>query len=76
MNDIGMLWLTGMQYPDHTRLWRFWRDKRTPIKKIFKQLLQVAVSIELVSVVLHAVDGTKIFSQASEQEGRHRWRRS
>jgi transposase len=72
MNEIGMLWLTGMQYPDHTTLWRFWRDNRKPIKKIFKQLLQVAVSMELVSLVLHAVDGTKIFSQASEQEGLHR----
>src|SRR5215475_2922100 len=72
MNDIGMLWLTGMQYPDHTTLWRFWRDNRKPIKKMFKQLLQVAASMELVSLVLHAVDGTKIFSQASEQEGLHR----
>ena len=71
LNEIGMLWLTGMQYPDHTTLWRFWRDNRKPIKKLFKQLLQVAVSMELVSLVLHAVDGTKIFSQASEQEGLH-----
>lgn len=55
----------------HTTLWRFWRDNRKPIKKLFKQLLQVAVSMELVSLVLHAVDGTKIFSQASEQEGLH-----
>jgi transposase len=72
MNEIGMLWLTGMQYPDHTTLWRFWRDNRKPIKELFKQLLQIAVSMKLVELVLHAVDGTKIFSQASEEEGLHR----
>ena len=72
MNDIGLLWLTGMQCPDHTTLWRFWRDNRKAIGKLFKQLLEIAVSMELVGLVLHAVDGTKIFSQASEQEGLHR----
>jgi transposase len=72
MNDIGLLWLTGMQSPDHTTLWRFWRDNRKAIRKLFKQLLQIAVSMELVGLVLHAVDGTKIFSQASEQQGLHR----
>jgi transposase len=72
MSDIGMLWLTGMQYPDHTTLWRFWRDNRKGIRKLFKQLLQIAVSMDVVGLVLHAVDGTKIFSQASEEEGWHR----
>jgi len=71
-NDIGMLWLTGMNAPDHTTLWRFWRDNRKGIRKLLKQLLEVAVSLDMVGLVLHAVDGTKIFSQASEQEGLHR----
>jgi transposase len=72
MEQIGMLWLTGMQSPDHTTLWRFWRDNRKAIRKVFKQLLQIAASMELVGMVLHAVDGTKILSQASEQKGLHR----
>jgi transposase len=72
MDQMGMLWLTGMHRPDHTTLWRFWRDNKSPIRKVFKQLLQVAVELELVGLVLHAVDGTKIVSQASGQKGLHR----
>ena len=69
-----MLWLTGMNSPDHTTLWRFWRDNRKAIRKLFKQLLQVALSLELVGLVLHAVDGTKIQSAASSEKGLHRER--
>jgi transposase len=72
MEMIGMLWLTGMQSPDHTTLWRFWRDNRAAIRKLFKRLLQIATSFNLVGMVLHAVDGTKILSQASEQKAWHR----
>ena len=72
MDQIGMLWLTGMQSPDHTTLWRFWRDNRAGLRKLFKELLQIAVSMNLVGLVLHAVDGTKILSQASEQKAWHR----
>lgn len=71
LESMGMLWLTGMQSPDHTTLWRFWRDNGEGLRKLFKQLLRIAVSMELVGMVLHAVDGTKIVSQASEQKGWH-----
>jgi transposase len=71
-DQIGMLWLTGMNRPDHTTLWRFWRDNQKAIRKVFRQLLQVAASLDLVGLVLHAVDGTKIVSQASDQQGWHR----
>ena len=72
MDQMGMLWLTGMNQPDHTTLWRFWRDNKEPIRKVFRQLLQVAMSMNLVGLVMHAVDGTKILSQASDQKGWHR----
>lgn len=72
-NDIGMLWLTGMSYPDHTTLWRCWDDNRAGLRKLFRQLLQIATAADLVGMVLHAVDGTKILSKASEQ---HAWRRT
>src|SRR6185295_982898 len=71
LDQMGMLWLTGMNHPDHTTLWRFWRDNKKPIRKVFKQLLQIATAMNLVGMVLHAVDGTKILSQASEQQGWH-----
>jgi len=72
-NDVGMLWLTGMNYPDHTSLWRCWNDNRSGLKKLFRQLLQIATAADLVGMVIHAVDGTKILSRASEQQA---WRRS
>ena len=71
-NDIGMLWLTGMNYPDHTSLWRCWNDNRKGLRALFRQLLQIATAADLVGMVLHAVDGTKILSRASEQQAWHR----
>jgi transposase len=72
LDQIGMLWLAGMKSPDHTTLWRFWRDNQKGIGKLFKQLLQVAAGLNLIGLVLHALDGTKIPSEASEQKGLHR----
>jgi IS5 family transposase len=72
-NDIGMLWLTGMNYPDHTSLWRCWNDNQKGLRRLFRQLLQIATAADLVGMVLHAVDGTKILSRASEQQA---WRRA
>lgn len=72
LDQMGMLWLTGMNRPDHTTLWRFWRDNKEAIRKVFRQLLQVATSLNLVGLVLHAVDGTKILSKASDRQGLHR----
>jgi transposase len=71
-NDMGMLWLTGMNYPDHTTLWRCWNDNRAGLRQLFRQMLQIATAADLVGMVLHAVDGTKILSAASEQQAWHR----
>src|SRR5215510_8892063 len=48
MNEIGLLWLTWLEKPDHNTLWRFWRDN-------FTQGLQIAVKANLTGLVLHAV---------------------
>src|SRR5262245_35901003 len=37
MNEIGLLWLTGLEKPDHNTLWRFWRDNKAAIRNVFKQ---------------------------------------
>lgn len=72
MNEIGLLWLTGLEKPDHNTLWRFWRDNKKAIRKVFKESIQIAAKAELVGLVLHAVDGTKIETAASRKRAWHR----
>ena len=72
MNDIGLLWLTGLQKPDHNTLWRFWRDNKRSIRSVFKRGLKIAAQAELVGLILHAVDGTKIETASSRTRGYHR----
>jgi transposase len=70
--NMGLLWLTGMNEPDHNTLWRFWRDHKKQLRQVFRQGLQIAAKANLVGLVLHAVDGTKIASAASPEKGLHR----
>ena len=67
--DLGLLWLTGMNYPDHNSLWRFWKENKGAIKKLFKQSVQIALRNNLVGMVYHAIDGTKLKAQASRFGG-------
>ncbi len=69
---VALIWLTGMNYPDHNTLWRFWRDNREALKEVFRKTVQVAAELGLVQMVLHAVDGTKVTSRGSTHEA---WRR-
>lgn len=62
---MALLWLTGMNYPDHNSLWRFWRDNREALKGLFLQTVKLAVRTGLVDMAVHAVDGTKITSRGS-----------
>lgn len=66
-DHVGLMWLTGMHYPDHNALWRFWRDNRKVIGEVFRQTVQLALKLELVDIVLNAVDGTKIAAQGSNR---------
>ena len=65
---MGLIWLCGRLRPDHNTLWRFWRANRAALRRLFKQVVQVAVRAELVGLVLHAVDGTKIAARASARQ--------
>jgi len=69
---VGLMWLTGLHAPDHNTLWRFWRDNRAALRKVFKLVVQVAVRAQLVDVVLHAVDGTKVLAQGAKDRVRSR----
>jgi transposase len=68
---VGLLWLTGLHYPDHNTLWRFYRDNRKSLKGVFVQGVQLAVKGGLVGMALNAVDGTRIRADVSRGSGLH-----
>jgi len=68
---FSLVWLTGMNYPDHNTLWRFWVANKKALRTVFKQSVLVAHKAGLVGMALHAVDGTKITAQVSNQTGWH-----
>ncbi len=71
-NVLPVIWLTGMNYPDHNTIWRFWDVNRQAMRGLLKQALGVAAQSGLVGMVLHALDGTKIAARVS---GRTAWHR-
>ena len=70
--NVALIWLTGMNYPDHNTLWRFFRRYRKELKGIWKKSAKVAFAAGLVGLLLHAVDGTKIVSRSSKKGAWHR----
>ena len=64
-DQIPYLWLTGWQHPDHNTLWRFYKDHRQSMRKLFERTVRTAVAMELVDLAVQAVDGTKVSSNAS-----------
>lgn len=68
-DDIGLIWLTGNQAPDHNTLWRFWRDNADAIGKLFKSTAVVAKQCGLVGMELVALDGTKVLTAGGMRQG-------
>ena len=58
--NVAFMWLTGMQRPDHISIWRFYRDNRAVMKKLFKYTVRISVEVGLVGFALQAIDGTKV----------------
>jgi transposase len=69
---MPFIWLTGNDPPDHNTIWRFFKDNRASLKKLFKTLMQAAAEARLVSFVLHALDGTKLQAASSTDSALHR----
>lgn len=65
-DQMPYLWLTGWQHPDHNTLWRFYRDYRGAMRKLFKRTVHTAVKVGLVDMAVQAVDGTKIAGNAAK----------
>jgi transposase len=66
---LSLLWLTGMNQPDHNTLWRFWQGNQKALRALHRQSVHLAMKAGLVSLVLLAVDGTKIEAVASGHSG-------
>lgn len=69
--QLPLIWLTGMHYPDHNTFWRFFRNNRKVLKKVFAHSVKVALKGDLVGLVLQAIDGTKIVADASRRRSLH-----
>ena len=69
---LPLMWLAGTHQPDHNTLWRFWARYRGALREVFVQSVKVAMKANLVGMVLHAVDGTKIGSRASNRCAWHK----
>ncbi len=66
-DNVGMIWLAGTYVPDHNTLWRFFKNNKDKIKNLFKLVLNIALRLDMVKNVLHAIDGTKIAANVSRK---------
>jgi len=64
---MSCIWLTGANYPDHNTLWRFWAGNKKALREVFRQAVYVACKADLLGLVLHAVDGTRIAADVSQK---------
>lgn len=63
--NMGLIWLTGNHAPDHNSLWRFMDANKQAVSRLFKKSVQVASKCNLIGMVVHAIDGSKIRSATS-----------
>jgi transposase len=69
---LPVLWLTGMKTPDHNTLWRFFNKNRVAIREVFAKVVMLARMNGMVSLLAHALDGTKLQAASSTEKALHR----
>lgn len=62
--DIGGLMLSGGQKPSWRTVSRFLKVNETEVKDLFKQVLQICISLNMVNFGHFSIDGTKIKANA------------
>jgi transposase len=67
--QVEFIWLSGNLQPDHNTLWRFWQSHRATVRQLYKRTVKVACELQLVGLVLQAIDGTKIQAACSARRG-------
>jgi transposase len=70
--DMAFVWLTSNLRPDHITLWRFFRDNKKALKKLFVRVVRIAAESNLIGFALHALDGTKVQAASSMESASHR----
>lgn len=64
-NVLPMRWLCGGLFPDHNTLSRFWHLHRAQVAEFFHATTQLALDLDMIGMVLHGVDGTKLQASGS-----------
>jgi transposase len=62
--NIPLMWLSGLQRPDHSTLARFYQQNRQAMRPLFKATVRLAIEVGLVDFALQAVDGTRLAAAA------------
>jgi transposase len=65
--QVPCYWLTGWQQPDHNTLWRFYKEHRDQMRRLFRLTVKTAVKMDLLDTTMQAVDGTKIAANANKR---------
>jgi transposase len=65
-NRLDVIWLMSGQRPDHSTIAAFVKDHGQSLRKLFRDVLQVAVRAGLVKLEHVAIDGTKIEADAGK----------
>lgn len=63
-----LAWLTGMHYPDHNTLWRFYHRNQEGLSNLFNKTVRMSMKMGLTGLHLQAIDGT-MAADASRQKG-------